>query len=364
MATWTQDPYFVFRLREKYLETRGYLADMVKEGGLIDSYIEKLGPSARANDLRWNNRIGFFGDANEPGDAEMLRQFLARRFAWFDQKFATVGGAVSNVSTCTSFTKLQYARNAALRPAFAGAVPNAASVETDVVDAATKLARSPDSTSVAGPGSDAKTLDVYVNGLLCASTPVSSGAAELSLSPASFGTGSTNLVAFVAKKADGTVLSRNVALLACTVPDRLAEADGGHEVEISWLSDVWADFKAANPKTELAAPVSYEDYLAFATGPSPYGKSEPLFYDYLAGTSPADPEDFLRVHIAMDADGGAVVSWTPDTPGLRASRAYTLWGAPVLDTPGWARTDAQRPAADFCATNRFFRISVRVPESR
>ena len=365
MATWTQDPYFVFRLREKYLATRGYLADMVKDGGLIDSYVEKLGPSARANDLRWNNRIGFFGDANEPGDVAMLREFLTRRFAWFDQKFGTVGVAVSNVSQCTSsFTKLHYARNAALRPDFAGAEPNAASVETDVVDATAKLARAPVSTAVTVPVSDAKMLDVYVNGLLRGSTPVASGAAQVYLPPASFKTGSTNLVAFVAKKADGTVVARNVALLACTVPDRLAEADGGHGVEIAWLAGVWSDFKAANPKTELAAPVSYDDYLAFATGPSPYGKSAPLYCDYLAGTSPADPEDFLRVDIALQADGTPAVSWTPDTPELRATRVYTLWGAPALDAAGWARTDAQRPAADFCATNRFFWISVGLPASR
>ena len=365
MATWTQDPYFVFRLREKYLAIRGYLADMVKDGGLIDSYIEKLGPSARANDLRWNNRIGFFGDANEPGDVAVLREFLTRRFAWFDQKFATVGIAVSNVSQCTyAFTKLHYARSAELLPAFADAEPNAASVETDVVDVGTKLARAPVAVSVAVPASDAKSLDVHVNGIFRGSTPVSSGSARIYLSPDALETGRTNLVAFSAKKADGTVVLRNVALLACTTPDRLAEADGGHGVEIAWLADVWADFKAANPKTELVAPVSYEDYLAFATGPSPYGKSAPLFYDYLAGTSPADPEDSLRVHIAMQADGTPVVSWTPDTPALRATRAYALWGAPGLDSARWARTDAQRPDAGFCATNRFFRISVGLPAAR
>ena len=130
------------------------------------------------------------------------------------------------------------------------------------------------------------------------------------------------------------------------------------------LSATKQSLKAANPQAGLVAPVSYEDYLAFATGPSPYGKSAPLFYDYLAGTSPADPEDSLRVHIAMQADGTPVVSWTPDTPALRATRAYALWGAPGLDSARWARTDAQRPDAGFCATNRFFRISVGLPAAR
>ena len=216
MATWTQDPYFVFRLREKYLAVRPYLANMVKEGGLIDAYVEKLGASARANDLRWNNRIGFFGDANEPGDVEMLRQFLVRRFAWFDRKFATVGGAVSNVSECTSFTKLRYSRNGALVPTFDGASALPDLAEPDVVAAVRILRGGPVSATVSVPGSGAAELTVYVNGLASGTFPVSSGSARISIPGEDLRVGATNFVAFVAGKADGTVVSRNVALLACT----------------------------------------------------------------------------------------------------------------------------------------------------
>ena len=49
-------------------------------GECIDQYKQKLAASARANDLRWNNRIGFFGNASEPGDADARKGYFKRRF--------------------------------------------------------------------------------------------------------------------------------------------------------------------------------------------------------------------------------------------------------------------------------------------
>ena len=37
-----------------------------------------------------------------------------------------------------------------------------------------------------------------------------------------------------------------------------------------------------------------------------------------------------------------------------------LKGAPALEGP-WAETDATAPAADFTATNRFFKVEVEMP---
>ena len=87
MGFWTQDPYFTYRLREKYRAVRPYLAEMVRDGGLIDQTVTYLTPSARANDLRWNNRIGFFGNDHEHGDAAVLKAFLSRRLVWLDSQF-------------------------------------------------------------------------------------------------------------------------------------------------------------------------------------------------------------------------------------------------------------------------------------
>ena len=355
MGHWTADPYFTFKLRERYFATRPYLTDMVKEGGLIDQYKAKLAASARANDLRWNNRIGFWGDADEPGDVDVLKQFLTRRFAWLDGQFATVGSAVSNVSQTVNATALRYARNAALRPTFAGASPTPGSVETDLADVTATVARAPVTGTVAVPSGGTK-LDVYVNGRFAATAPVTSGQASIELPAAAFKSGETNFLAFISRDASGAVKAKNVALLACSLPEVVAEADGGHDVPIAWLADAWSDLAVAG--STAARPVSYDDYLVFATNASPIGKSVPLWEDFVAGTSPTNVNEKFTADITIGADGVPSVSWHPEQS--YGQRRYTLKGAPALEGP-WAETDATAPAADFTATNRFFKVEVELP---
>ncbi|MGN0847010.1 MAG: CotH kinase family protein [Kiritimatiellia bacterium] len=365
MGHWTADPYFTFKLYERYWATRGYLAEIVREGGLIDQYKAKIGISARANDLRWNNRIGFWGDADEPGDVEMLRSFLARRFAWFDRQFATAGAASTNLAATipNAAAKLRYTRDGTLRPTFIGATANSGSVETDVVDVVTPLALAPLTATVAVPGGSTTALEVYVNGLFNGTYRVGAGRSAISIPAEALRTGETNVVAFIARRADGSIRRRNFALVACTLPTRVAAADGGHDVSIDWLRETWAAYRRVYPTTTLAPPVSYADYLGFATNASPYQKSVPLYYDYIAGTRPEKTGEFLTAGITMNATGEPQIWWRPDTPALRASRVYTLLGAPDL-AGSWAETDAVAPADAFCRTNRFFKIRVELPSAR
>ena len=218
MGHWTADPYFTFKLRERYLATRQYLTDMVKEGGLIDRYKAKLAASARANDLRWNNRIGFWGDADELGDVEVLKQFLTRRFAWLDRQFATVGCAVSNVSQTVNASALRYARNAALRPTFDGAVNTPGSIETDVADVSRPLATADVKATVAVPSGSTK-LDVFLNGRCVAQgVAVTSGRAQVAIPAAELKRAEKNFLAFVSRDANGAIKAKNVALLTCLPP--------------------------------------------------------------------------------------------------------------------------------------------------
>ena len=357
MGHWTADPYFTFKLRERYFATRPYLADMVKDGGLIDRYKAKLAASARANDLRWNNRIGFWGDADEPGDVDVLKEFLARRFAWLDAQFATVGCAVSNVSQTVNAAALRYARTAAIAPAFAGASPTSGSVETDIADVTATVVRAPVTGTVVVPTSGATQLDVYVNGRWSSTVPVASKSAALSIPASALVSGGTNLVAFVAKNASGAALAKNVAVVVASLPEVVAEADGGHDVPIAWLADAWDDLAVAG--STAARPVSYDDYLAFATNASPIGKSVPLWQDYVAGTAPADVDDLFTADIAM-TNGTAYISWRPDNQTLRAARVYKLKGAADLAGP-WAETDATNPPVEFRQTNSFFKVTVELP---
>ena len=218
MGHWTADPYFTYKLRERYLATRPYLADMVREGGLIDQYKAKLGTSARANDLRWNNRIGFWGDADEPGDVDVLKQFLTRRFAWLDGQFATVGCAVSNVSQTVNASALRYTRNAALMPTFNGAASTPGSVETDMPDVSRPLSSADVKATVAVPSGSTK-LDVFLNGrCVVQGVAVSSGQAQVAIPAAEFKRDEKNFLAFISRDSNGAVKAKNVALLTCLPP--------------------------------------------------------------------------------------------------------------------------------------------------
>ena len=65
------------------------------------------------------------------------------------------------------------------------------------------------------PDANATLLTVYVNGLSNTTVAVTGQSAALQFAPGTFMPGITNFVAFTAKKADGTTLARNAALLFC-----------------------------------------------------------------------------------------------------------------------------------------------------
>ena len=370
MGLWTADPHFIYRLRARYWASRAAMDEIVRDGGLIDRYKEKLGNSARANDLRWNNRIGFWGTAQEKGDIEVVREFLTRRFAWLDAQFATVGTAMASVSAAVSTLELRYRRNAALLPTFdAATADNPESVETDVVDAVREVRNEPVEATVAVPNGATK-LVVAVNGLEKGTFDVASGAAAVSIAAADLRTGAEgNLIAFTATDGSGTIKDRNVAVLSCTLPAKIDEADEPEAkgVTIEWLDAARAAILAADPEAAVGEPNTYAEYAALAKGASPVGKSVggapvPLVYDWVAGTDPADKDDVFSAEIAMDANGLPVITWKPEACPY-GPRSYLLWGAPDLKGP-WTSTDATAPAAGFREANSFFRVEVDVAQPK
>ena len=166
---------------------------------------------------------------------------------------------------------------------------------------------------------------------------MSSGTASLSIPAANLVPGGTNFIAFVAKNASGGDLAKNVAVVVASLPEVVAEADGGHDVPIAWLADAWDDLAAAG--STAARPVSYDDYLAFATNASPIG-------------------NLFTADITMTNDT-AYISWRPDNQTLRATRVYKLKGASSLEGP-WAETNAVNPPAEFRQTNSFFKVTVEL----
>lgn len=84
-----RDPYFIIRVYEKYHEIRSTLIeDIVREGGIIDSYEDKLREAAAANDARWEHTYASYRSVGFEKSISNMRRFITQRLAWMDQQFA------------------------------------------------------------------------------------------------------------------------------------------------------------------------------------------------------------------------------------------------------------------------------------
>ena len=82
------------------------------------------------------------------------------------------------------------------------------------------------------------------------------------------------------------------------------------------------------------------------------GRSMAVWQDYVAGTAPTNPNDFLRAVISF-INGVPHVSWTPNLNTNGEVRVYTVMGKTNLTDAAWA-----------CPTNtalRFFKVKVEMP---
>ena len=377
MGTWNADPYFMYRLRERYWATRQYLADIVREGGLIDQYKRKLEASARANDLRWNNRIGFFGNPQETGDADSLKNYLADRFVWLDEQFSsTLGAALGNLTKTVAASGQRYARATTIVPTVTGATPVSDSTETDLTDVELEVKAAPIAVTVAVPTANAVALDVYVNGLSNGTFAVSAETSEVTIPAVALKMGEKNFVQFVAKKADGSALANNVALVRANLPTAVDVGNGADQapapVTMSWMDAAFEKFVEAKAVEPEKAPKSYADYVAFAKAPSPIGKAYSLWQDFVADTAPADANDIFEASIEFVEDGLPRVSWRPDRSDKDGAvvRRYVLRGTNDLatDPKNWesiAVDGADDPASEaFRRAHHFFTVEVSMPTGR
>ncbi len=86
-----RDPYFVVRVYEKYWEIREtVIEEMVREGGLIDTYAAELKPAADANDARWGGSMGDYTGRKFNDSIADVKSFLKQRISWLDEQFASV----------------------------------------------------------------------------------------------------------------------------------------------------------------------------------------------------------------------------------------------------------------------------------
>lgn len=219
---WSADPYFSYKLREKYWATREGLVEMVEDGGLIDQYKVRLATSAAANDLRWSMPIGFAGYGQDIGGVEHLRGYLKNCITWLDGQFATVGNTLASASKTAPEGVLRYVQDKSIVVTF----PDAADVidspdvakQTGVADVHQRLSTErPLAIQIAAPQVGAASVLVSVNGFSNTMATVTSGRANVNIPASAFKRLKSNFLLFTVKDADGATLGRNAA---CVTLDR------------------------------------------------------------------------------------------------------------------------------------------------
>ena len=351
---WPDDPFMAQQMVDVYRAARPALAELVRDGGTLDSQIAYLRESAAANESKWLYKIGFSGgatDVRDPGDAAWFKYYLAHRLLWLDTIFDK-GGSELMAKIRTSKSAAPYTRSTDVGASYPVSEPVAHPADPKVGCASVAFAGVVPADLTAKEGASVR---VYVNGLLAGSAALANGAAAVRIPATAFDPARTNVVAFDAVDAQGAILLRNWSLVsgsaATPVPDKAAVPPGGAAVAIpyAWLNEKYP--AVTNNPAGAALPA---DYAALANklegGLSPLGKSVPFSYDYVAGTEPSDPTQFLTVEIDMDEMTDGVPKITP-VPKLDG-RVYTVLGTADLIRPKW------EPAT---SDHRFFKVKVSVP---
>ena len=168
--------------------------------------------------------------------------------------------------------------------------------------------------------------------------------------------GANNLVSFLARTSTGIFLTNkisnaNVATRAYAQPvasgARTRNTTLTHSVPYDYLND-WYPSITNNP-AQFATDAAYD---GLAEGASPFGKSIPLWQDYVAGTDPTDDGHRFTANIAIE-NGEVKITWDPDlNEDGQQRRVYTIKGAAELTDTFVAPTNS---------ASRFFKVEVSLP---
>ncbi len=204
---------------------------------------------------------------------------------------------------------------------------------------------------------DVKTVNVYVDGLKVDRVDVKDGSVEVSIKPEKLMAVTRDkeydCISVVGLGIDGSILARNY-LLTKTIY--------WNDLSMSGDEDVISGIVPSIPGTwikEVLAPV-YPAVLDLSGQelrqllrmiPSPFGKSTPLWFDYVAGTDPRPNSLNGAFRTYIDLNGTLPrITWAPD---LGEMRKYSVYGTKSLWTQDWHTP----PEAD----DHFFKVVVELP---
>ncbi len=157
-----RDPYFVTLAYEKYQSIRDtVIEEMIKDGGLIDTYYEYLKEAGAANDARWSCTYSTeYKGATAKGFEDSIKQiktFLKTRVAWLDKQFTSPQTLINSL----------------------GYYKTDSTIDLTVIPGLTKTVLTAKVTN-----SFAKTVKFQINGTTIVSAPVTNGVATATIKTA------------------------------------------------------------------------------------------------------------------------------------------------------------------------------------
>ena len=115
---------------------------------------------------------------------------------------------------------------------------------------------------------------------------------------------------------------------------------------------MWVRDQIIGKDTAYLSATASQLSAAVKAVPTVWGKSTPLWQDFIAGTNPdpASPDSVLRITAIAVTNDLPRLEWSPD---LGAARRYIVEGSETLASPHWHTPPT--PA------DRFFRVRVELP---
>ncbi|MDY5575908.1 MAG: CotH kinase family protein [Lachnospiraceae bacterium] len=102
-----KDPYFLLKVYEKYQEIRPtLLEEIIKEGGILDTYHEELSDAGHADDERWSYSYLQYNGQLFDDAFNSLDFFINERISWLDEQFSSFDNLVNSLGYYKASDKL------------------------------------------------------------------------------------------------------------------------------------------------------------------------------------------------------------------------------------------------------------------
>ncbi|MCQ2394288.1 MAG: CotH kinase family protein [Kiritimatiellae bacterium] len=313
---WADDPWFCTLLWTAYPAARAKFVEMIAK---IDEHAAYLSEAGEANARKWPRATGTFTSS-----IAILKAFLTKRLAWMDRQFRDVP---------TLMASLRKVADEAGTPSTHPYSADVATLPLAFVNAPAGTLREGQSLKLAFALGDVRVADVgfFMNGLNVGTASVTNATVEavVPFTALTAAKGDPNCLSLIAYDGEGAPLARNFALVTVTDWDETRDAtpptiDGSGNAVPS-VPHQWIRDAAVAVRPSLAWATAEEFAQVILETPSPWGKSIPLWQDYVAGTIPTDPNDRFRITSFARVDGKPRFTYSPD---LGERRVYTVVRVP------------------------------------